>query len=91
MTGGLLTGNGSLELKGQVIGVRSHCWKAGLVLDFTFTYVFCLYICICTTCVSGALEAQKNGLDALEWGCQVVVSHHCERWELNPVPLRERS
>lgn len=40
-------------------------------------WVFCLRVCLCTTCVPVSCRSQKRVLDPLELECQMVVSHHC--------------
>lgn len=39
-------------------------------------WVFGLHVCLCTACMSGIHAGQKRGSDLLEWGLEVVMSHH---------------
>lgn len=50
--------------------------------------VFCLHICVGTTCTLGACGGQRRVSDSLElevW--MLVVSYPCECWESKPSPL----
>ena len=38
--------------------------------------MFCLYVCVCTTCVPGALIGQNKVLDFMELKLRVGVSYH---------------
>ena len=51
-------------------------------------WLFCMHVCLCTTCVPGACRSQTGckapeteGLD----GCELL----CGFWERKPGPLRE--
>lgn len=38
--------------------------------------MFCLYVCLCTTCMPVACESQKRVSDPLELELQVIMSCH---------------
>lgn len=46
-----------------------------LYLKFYFMFIFSLRICLCTTCVPGALGDQKKVLDPLKLELQMVANH----------------
>lgn len=47
-----------------------------IIILFSCIGVFCLYVCLCTICVSSALRGQKRALDPLELELEVVGSCH---------------
>ena len=52
--------------------------------------MFCQYVCVCITCVSGAHRGQKKRSDSLELKLQMVVSSHVCAGDLNQGPLYEK-
>jgi len=60
-------------------------WVCFLILC---VWVFYLYVCLCTTCVPGALRGQKGILDLQEQELQTVVSHHVDAKNWSQVLLK---
>lgn len=53
----------------------------------SFYCVFCLHVCICTTCVPGASSGQKRVSDPVELELQMLVSYHVGSGKQNLGPL----
>lgn len=49
--------------------------------------MFCLHVCICTTCVSGASRGQKRVSDPVELELQMLLSYHVGSGKQNLDPL----
>ena len=62
----------------MIKGVHHHCLAVFLFKDLVVILIgyecfVCMYVCMCTMCVSGASEGQKGVSHLLE---QITVSHH---------------
>lgn len=52
--------------------------------------VFCLHVCLCTTCVPGDLEGQKGAPDSPGIGVPDGYKPPSGCWETNPQPQEKR-
>lgn len=70
--------------------ISTFIFPKDLVIFISRAWVFCLQVCLCTTCTSDVHTGQKRVSDPSRPGVTEGCELPCGCWELNPGPLQEQ-